>query len=173
MKTIFAQTKRLFLRPITEADFDVLYEMNTDAEVMRYIGNGKIRSDKTSVHNTINTLQKWYAENRQLAAWATIEKTSNTMIGWHSLKHLPNSKLVEVGYRLRKAFWGKGYATEMAKALIDYGFNQLGLNKIVGITHPENEPSKRVLQKCGLGYVGKDFYYNTKVDLFEILAFGD
>ncbi len=82
---------------------------------------------------------------------------------------MDNTEEIEVGYRLLKKFWSQGYATEMSKALIEYGFNQMKLDKIVGITHPENFASQNVLTKAGLVYVREDHFYNLDVKYFRII----
>lgn len=168
MMNHFLETNRLYLREIDENDFDIMFEIDNDPNVMKYIGNGTLRSNKAQIEKIILKLQNWYLEKRKLAVWATIEKNTNSMIGWHLLKPLAESEFVEVGYRLRKKYWGLGYATEMSQALINYGFTVVGLKQIVGITHPENTASQRVLEKCGLKYVREDRYYDFNVSFFEI-----
>ena len=74
---------------------------------------------------------------------------------------------VEVGYRLRYGAWGRGFATEGARELVRYGFDDLGLQRIVGVTHPDNEASQRVLQKIGLTDIGWGRYYGRAVRVFE------
>ena len=73
-----------------------------------------------------------------------------------------------MGYRLHKKFWGKGYATELAKALIDWEFKHLSIDKIVAVIHPENKASQHVLEKAGMIFVGKSTYFNNEVFRFEI-----
>ena len=87
-------------------------------------------------------------------------------VGWYCLKYCPPTADVEVGYRLLFDAWGKGYATEGAQALIDYGFDRLGVNRIIGVTHPGNKASQHVLQKSGLRHAGWGRYYNRHVRLF-------
>ncbi len=89
-------------------------------------------------------------------------------IGWFCLKHLDDTNEIEIGYRLLKEYWGKGYATEMSDKIIEYGFEIMKLNVIVGITQPGNMASQKVLKKVGLLYIKDAFYYNTHVKYFSI-----
>ncbi len=79
-----------------------------------------------------------------------MRRDSGKFIGWFSLKYAGRSPDVEIGYRLRPEAWGQGFATEGAKAMHDYGFDDLGLYRIIGVTHPGNRASQRVLLKMGL-----------------------
>jgi RimJ/RimL family protein N-acetyltransferase len=80
-----------------------------------------------------------------------------------------NQSDIEIGYRLHKDFWGKGYGTELVKALINWGFEHLSVNKLVAVINPDNIRSRRVLEKSGMHYVGKCQYYEDEVDRYEIL----
>ena len=116
-------------------------------------------TDINVARNTTNRLIKYYGDNRGLGVWAGYKKESNEFVGFFELTHLDNTEEIEVGYRLHKRYWNKGYATEMTKVLIDYGFNIIGLDKIVGITHPENIESQNVLLKSGLTFIKEDVFY--------------
>ncbi len=85
------------------------------------------------------------------------------------MKHLEDSGFIEIGYRFHKKFWGKGYASEIAFAVRDHGFSTLGLERIVGITHPENFGSQKVLEKIGLEYKRMDRYFNLEVKFYEMM----
>ena len=76
------------------------------------------------------------------------------LIGVAGLTHLADTSEIEVGYRFLKKHWGQGYATESARASIAYGFEELGLDRIVGVTLPANRASRRVMEKCGMSFVG-------------------
>jgi RimJ/RimL family protein N-acetyltransferase len=75
---------------------------------------------------------------------------------------------VEVGYLLSKQFWGRGYATEGAKAALAFGFETLGLGQVIGLTHPENTASQNVLLKCGLEYVEQKEYFGIVANRYLI-----
>jgi len=94
--------------------------------------------------------------------WAVIRKQDDVYIGWCGLKYSPQLDEVDLGFRFFKKHWNKGYATEAAKACIDYGFNHLGLKKIVGRAMNENQSSIRVLEKIGMIYE-KEFDFDGEV----------
>ncbi len=81
-------------------------------------------------------------------------RSGRETIGVAGLTHLDESPEIEVGYRFLKKHWGHGYATEAARASIAYGFEELGLDRIVAVTLPTNRASRRVMEKCGLSFVG-------------------
>jgi len=73
---------------------------------------------------------------------------------------------IEVGYHLARAFWGRGYATEAARACVRFGFEQLNLERIVAVVQPANVASRRVLEKCGLTYTGMGYYYKAECKVY-------
>ena len=75
---------------------------------------------------------------------------------------------IEVGYHLARAFWGRGYATEAARACLRYGFEQLKLERIVAVVRPENVASRRVLEKSGLSYTGMGYHYKAEVRMYAV-----
>ncbi len=163
------ETKRLILRELDLDDLDTMYALDTDPNVMKYIWtcHSKPISKKEELER-IKRSMVYYDRHPGLGVFTTIEKDSNSIIGWSSLKDLDNSEHTEVGYRYFEEFWGKGYATEAATALRDHGFKNVGLNEIVAVTHPDNKASQKVLLKIGLSYRGKAHYYNVDVDFFEL-----
>ena len=87
--------------------------------------------------------------------WAVELKDTSQFVGAAGLVFHDDSEEVEVGYRFMKEHWGKGYATEAASALVKYGFEKLGLKKIVSFAHVDNRGSTRVMEKIGMQYVGE------------------
>ncbi len=155
------ESEHLSLRYITDDDLENLYHLHSNPDVMRYI-----RPPATSheeIIGQINKIISYYTENPGLGVFAANEKASGEFIGWFCLKHLDRSDEIEVGYRLLPEFWGRGYATEMTKVLVAYGFNHLGLDKITGITHPGNSASQKVLEKARLMYQKDANYYDSDV----------
>jgi ribosomal-protein-alanine N-acetyltransferase len=141
-------SERLVLRRFTLDDLPLLIELNGDAEVMRWLG-GVLNAEQTEAMLRTRILD-YYAANPGLGIWATVLRDSGECIGFHMLNHLYGESQVQVGYRLFRNQWGKGYATEMAVALLDYGYRQHGLDKIAAITALENHASQHVLLKAGL-----------------------
>lgn len=168
------ETERLKLRQFNESDFQGLFELDSDPEVMRYISEGKPMT-KSEVATTLQKIMARYDEWKVYGVWAAELKATEEFIGWFSLKPLPGTAEIEVGYRLLKKHWAKGFATEGSRRLVDYGLNQIGLKKIVAITNVKNEASKKVLKKIGLNYIDNREYQSSPgvpmltVCWFEIL----
>ncbi len=159
------ETERLTLRRIKLSDLDDMARINGDPDVMRYIGDG---SPWTRVQSEarIRRILKVYELFPGLGLWIGEEKKSNRFVGAYALIYIPKTVEVEVGYRLCKSAWGRGLATEGARALVGYGMDVLGLNRVVGLTHPENEASKSVLMKAGLQPRGMGQYYDKQLCYF-------
>jgi RimJ/RimL family protein N-acetyltransferase len=142
---------------------------------MKYLSNG-IPSTPEHIDKVLKRVIERDAQLKTMGTYIAELKTTGEFIGWFSLKPLPGTSEIEVGYRLLKKHWGFGYATEGAKMLIDYGFKTLGLKKIIAITHPLNKGSQNVLKKSGLKYVGdSDYRFSVEEELemvswFEIVG---
>lgn len=141
-------TERLALRRFTPDDLDLLDHLNSDAEVMRHMGGVKTREETQTMLR--NRILAYYDEHPGLGVWASVQKSSGACIGMHLLNHIQGEAFIQVGYVLFPDYWGRGYATEMSTALVRYGFVELGLPRIVGITNLANLGSQRVLGKSGL-----------------------
>ncbi|HEY7787470.1 MAG TPA: GNAT family N-acetyltransferase [Casimicrobiaceae bacterium] len=159
-------TRRLALSGITQRHGNELYELDADPRVMRYIGSGRA-STREQIDDVMRRLPRAYALYPGLGTWRATRRDNGDFIGWFALKYIPGTAEVEVGYRLRHGAWGNGYATEGARNLVRYGFDELGLYRIVGVTHPENAASQQVLLKSGLDDIGWGHYYGRPVRLFE------
>ena len=150
---IVLETERLLLRSFEEDDFDLLVELDSDPEVMRFITDGQPRSPEETESRFKSRFLLPY-ENRPPGFLAAIEKTSNLFIGWFQFEIPPTgNEGVELGYRLKSEFWGNGYATEGSKALIQKGFSEWGVKRIFARAMKANKPSIGVMEKCGLIFV--------------------
>lgn len=159
------ETQRLILRPLAKTDVDLIVQLNSDPAVMAYIG-----APDTSYENAKNYVEMrvdGYADKPGLGIFVAELKSDGQPIGWFCLKNLGDTEEIEIGYRLLKEHWGKGYATEGAEFLLQFGFEELKLKEIVGVTLPSNIPSKRVLEKIGLQYVGVASYYGFDLSYFK------
>ena len=141
-------TERLVLRRFTLEDIDLLDTLNSDAEVMQHMGGVKSRADTETMLR--NRILAYYDENPGLGVWASLKRSTGACIGMHLLNHIQGEVFIQVGYVLFCEYWGRGYATEMSVALLRYGFSELALEKIVGITDLGNLRSQHVLEKSGL-----------------------
>lgn len=146
---ISLKTQRLLLRPFVESDLQNLIDLDQDPEVMRYVGGNVIPN--ADIAAVIPRLLQRQPIWKVYGTWAADLLETNENIGWFTLKPMPQlNNEYEVGYRLKKKFWGQGLATEGARFLVEYGFTELKLPKIIGLTHLENSASQNILQKCGL-----------------------
>jgi RimJ/RimL family protein N-acetyltransferase len=159
-------TLRLALHDITSHHVNELYELDSDPRVMRYIGSGR-PSTREQIDAAMQRLPRAYALYPGLGTWRATRRDNGDFIGWFALKYVPGTAEVEVGYRLRHGAWGRGFATEVARELVRYGFDDLGLKRIIGVAHPDNVASQRVLQKIGLTDIGWGHYYGHAVRVFE------
>ena len=141
-------TERLALRRITADDLDWLADLYTDADVARYVGGTKTRAEIADMLE-VRILQ-YYDAHPGLGIWMTSDRATGAPLGLHLLNHIQGESLIQVGYVLSKPAWNRGIATEMARALLRYGFVDLALPRIVAITTLENRASQRVLLKIGL-----------------------
>ena len=154
------ETDRLILRNIQLSDIEGMFELDSDPEVHKYLGN-KPFATKSQSENNIKDILKQY-KNYGIGRWAMVDKMSNEFMGWSGLKFNTitlngHTNFYDVGYRIIKRFWGKGYATESSIATLNYGFNTLNLDTIYGITEKDNQASHQILLKIGLKYI-EDFY---------------
>lgn len=157
------ETERLILRELRPEDAEDMYRMDSHPEVHRYLGNKPV-THISQIEQAIANVRQQYADNG-IGRWAAIEKASGHFIGWTGIKYIAETKngqvnFHDVGYRLHPDYWGKGYATESARAAIKYGFETMNLNEIIGTCHVENQASRNALQKCGLVFVEKFVYDN-------------
>jgi RimJ/RimL family protein N-acetyltransferase len=141
-------TKRLALRPFTPADLDWLAELYSDRDVTQYLGGVKDRSKTEELLNT--RILQYYDEHPGLGVWVTVERATGMNLGFHLLNHIRGESIIQIGFTLAKSAWGKGFGTEMASAVLRYGFDDLKLPRIAGMASLQNHASQRVLLKIGL-----------------------
>jgi RimJ/RimL family protein N-acetyltransferase len=142
-------TARLRLRPFTRADHEEIHAVYADPEVMRYVGHGAHRSmdvTERALRAYANTL----AEHGYSFLAAT-ERSTGAIVGDAGLHPLGGrGPDVELGYTLARSAWGRGYATEMGRALVDHAFGELGVERVLAQVEPANAASRHVLEKLGM-----------------------
>jgi RimJ/RimL family protein N-acetyltransferase len=148
---VLLESERLVLRRFTEADLDNLVELDSDPEVMRLLTGGRPTPREEIRDEVLPRILGAYRRGG-FGWWAAIEKGTGTFIGWFGLFQRPKSPAgeAELGYRLRRAAWGKGYATEGSIALIAHGFRDLALERVTAQTMAVNTASRRVMEKAGM-----------------------
>jgi [ribosomal protein S5]-alanine N-acetyltransferase len=141
------ETPRLTIRPLTSADFEPLIDLWTDPQVTEFMGGPRDRA--TLLANFTEDLEM--DPPARLDLWPIVEKASGRVIGKCGLtdKEIDGREEVELVYLLAVSAWGKGYATEAARAVRDYAFDALGLTRLVSLIEPENTASARVAEKIG------------------------
>ncbi|WP_107808593.1 GNAT family N-acetyltransferase [Elizabethkingia sp. YR214] len=145
------------MRPFEETDAEDLFLLDSNSEVMKYVG-GVVSTEIEQSRQVIEFIQKQYKENG-VGRLAVIEKSSNVLIGWSGLKYLTKEingmkNVYELGYRFLPEYWGKGYATETAIAALNYAFNEIKTDIVYAMAVTENVGSNRVLQKLGFEELG-------------------
>lgn len=152
------ETTRLCLRLFTLDDLHDLYAIYQDVTVMKYLSP---RSKEQTEESLCRHIQQWQEHN--FGMWAVVDKITGKLIGRCGLGFLDRTPEVELGYVFAQEYWGKGIATEASLATVKYGFEQVKLERIVAIAHPENLASRRVIEKMGMTYEKDAHYYNTDV----------
>lgn len=152
---VFLETERLILRRFTEADVDNLVALDADPAVMRFINGGRPTPRAEIEREFLPAFLGYYERFEGYGFWAAVEKSSRDFLGWFHFRPRKGGSPdeVELGYRLRRDAWGKGYATEGSRALIGKGFAELGVRRVFAETMVVNLASRRVMEKAGLSLV--------------------
>ena len=173
---VLAETERLIIRTwIPEADAEPAFWIYSDPEVTHFL--------KTQVHSVKegqNLLERWMTRATQLnngtGWWAILNKETQEVFGTVILLQLLDSERrltqdYEVGWHLKKSAWGKGYATEAATVVLNYGFNALKLPVVYAVIRPQNTASIRVAQRLGMTPLGRTTrYYGAELEMFKLEA---
>jgi RimJ/RimL family protein N-acetyltransferase len=152
---VYVETERLVLRRFTEHDVDVLVELDSDPEVMHFITGGRPTPREEIERETLPRWLRYYAETPGIGFWAAEERATGEFVGWFHLRPGEGHPVdePELGYRLRRSAWGKGYATEGCRALIDKAFAEHGVRRVLAETMVVHSASRRVMEKSGLQLV--------------------
>lgn len=147
---IILHTERLYLREMTVADAENAYRLNLDPEVIRYTGDTPF----SSVEEARQFLEQYDHYARYgFGRWAVCLRDGGTFLGWCGLKYTEAENEYDIGFRFLWEHWGKGYATEAAKACLHLGFERFGIPEILGHAMTDNTGSIRVLEKIGLQFL--------------------
>ena len=147
-------TDRLILRRWRPEDRAPFAAMNADPEVMRHVGDGSpLTGDESDA--LVDRIESGF-DQHGFGLWAAVERESDRFVGFVGLAvptFLPEIlPAVEIGWRLARYAWGRGYATEGARAAARFAFEEAGLDRIVSICHPDNAASLRVMDKLGMEF---------------------
>ena len=162
-------SERIFFREFTTDDASLIYHLNSDPEVTKYVHEAPTTDLNIALSVITNRIIPQYREYGY-GRWAAVLKDTNTFIGWCGLKFITEDNETDLGYRFFQKHWGKGYATESAKAILDYGTNILKLKNIMAKAAKENVASINVLKKLGMIYLKDDLCAH---DPAEVYIFSD
>jgi RimJ/RimL family protein N-acetyltransferase len=151
-KEILLETERLLLRRFTKEDADNLYDLDSDPDVMRYLSGGTPTPRELIEADILPRFCSYDERFPAFGFWAAIDKASGNFLGWFSFRPTDEAdpREVALGFRLRKAAWGQGYATEGVRAFIRLGFTELGMERVVATTYEHNLASRRVMEKADM-----------------------
>ncbi|WP_207425379.1 GNAT family N-acetyltransferase [Pedobacter sp. SYSU D00535] len=160
---IVLETERLYLREITFDDAEAMFEMDADPEVQTFLG--KPIAELQQSLDMIAFIRSQYEENG-VGRWAIVDKVEGRFVGWTGLKLIKDtvngySGYYDIGYRLLRKFWGRGYAFEATKAAVEYGFNVMNLKTMFAIADANNHASIAILKKLGFSAENL-FLYNER-----------
>ncbi len=164
---ILVKTHSLYLRRFTPEDALLILDLNADPAVTQYT-HDPVRDIVHAEEILSKAILPQY--ERGLGRWAVHLAADDSFIGWCGLKYRPELDEVDLGYRYHKAYWGKGYATEAARASLDFGFREARLQRIVGRAEHANKGSLKVLENCGMRYVCDEEVDGFPVRTYEALA---
>jgi ribosomal-protein-alanine N-acetyltransferase len=174
--TNLLETERLIIRSwIPERDVDQAFVIYNDPEVTHFLGKAsRPASVESQRQRLIENIEKSHRRNNGTGSWAIVEKETTTIVGTILLLQLPDkdglpTKDYEVGWHLRRASWGKGYATEAGQVMLNYGFSVLNLPVIYAVVKPENHASIHVTERLGMKPIGRtNKYYGIELLLFQL-----
>jgi [ribosomal protein S5]-alanine N-acetyltransferase len=168
---VLLETERLFLRYLTDDDADNLFELDSDPVVTRWGNGGRLPNYEIIKNETLPKWMSYYEQYENFGLYPVVEKASNQFLGWLHFFPATESKFavdlnivtsdeIALGYRLKEAGRGKGYATEASKALISKGFSDWDVKRVVSWTLLDNKASINVMVKAGLKF-DKEFAFTA------------
>ncbi len=163
---ITLETPRLLLRKLRESDWDAFAAMYADPDVMRYIGTGVTLNREDTWRSIANILGHW--QLRGFGMWAIEVKETGELAGRAGFIDPPGWPGFELGWLLGKPYWGRGYASEAARAALRHGFDVLGRERIISLIRPDNAPSIRVAERLGETLAGETELLGGKSLVYEI-----
>jgi len=153
------QLDGFIMRPLQFSDLDALAAIWADPEVTRFLPNRGVPISRENTEKSLKSfLEHW--QQREYGIWVIVENGSSRIVGYCGLRYLDEMNEVEVLYGLAQAYWGRGLATQAAKAAVSYGFKVANLDKLIAMALPDNLASRRVIEKAGLQYEKQIHMFN-------------
>lgn len=165
------ETDRLILREVRPSDAEGFFELDSNPEVHRFLGNNPVKNIE-QCKAVIDFIVRQY-QDFGIGRWAVIDKKTDEFVGWAGLKYVTepsNNRLnfYDLGYRLIERYWGKGFATEAAKASLKYAFETLKLDNVIGTAHVQNDASNKILKKIGFKFIENYYYEDILCNWYEL-----
>jgi len=160
------ESERLIFRKFTLDDLPRLIEQRSDPEVAKFLGGTKLQNPE-ALGKRIRFYMSCY-DSHGFGMCAMFWKPTGEMIGSAGLQPLDGTDEIEVGYSMIREFWGKGIGTEAARAWLDHGFRNFGLDRIVAVAHTENWASRRIMEKLGMKYEKVEEHYGAECAFYAI-----
>lgn len=148
MSLIVLETRRLILRRWTEADRQPFFAICSDPQVMQFVGSG----EPWTWEQTLSFVQRAGESDRrhEYCQWPVVHKDDGVLIGYCGFVSQEDG--AEIGWRLAQAYWGRGLATEIARAVLHFGWTSLSFQRVTATVQAENSGSRRVIEKLGMQY---------------------
>ncbi|MCX6374105.1 MAG: GNAT family N-acetyltransferase [Actinobacteria bacterium] len=162
---------RLELRTFAAGDLDGLFAVFGDPRVMRFVGATRRPLDRDALRSSQERVRAHW-ERHGFGPLVVVERASGRLVGEAGLQVLEAGPDIELTYTLARAFWGRGYATEAARAVLAWGLDGLGLERIVALAYPRNRASRHVIEKLGMTFVGRRFCYGAELVAYELSTAG-
>ncbi|MFC7393358.1 GNAT family N-acetyltransferase [Scopulibacillus cellulosilyticus] len=162
-------SERLLFRSYNDDDFDFLMSLLSDPEMVRFIGNGKTR-DKNGGEKFLDWIYSTYKFGKDMGLMVLTRIEDDTPIGHAGLvpQTINDKEEIEIGYWISRKYWGKGYATEAARSLKDYGTKSLDIKRFIALIQPENLASRKVANKIGMHLEKKIVLDSQDVNVYSV-----
>ncbi|MDQ8005306.1 MAG: GNAT family N-acetyltransferase [Pedobacter sp.] len=164
-KNEYIETERTIMRKLTTEDAGSFYTLNLDKEVLKFTGDKPFENLKSAIDFLAGYDQY---EKYGVGRLAVIDKATLKFIGWCGLKYDKEKNVYDIGFRFYRSYWNKGFATETAKACLDFGFGKLKIETIVGRAMKQNIGSIKVLEKIGMTFKNSFDFEGQEGVIYEI-----
>jgi ribosomal-protein-alanine N-acetyltransferase len=160
------ETDRLRLRPVAAGDLDEFAALYGDPEVVRFIGYRSPMTREQTAERLVFMLDHW--RQHGFGMWALLLKADGRFVGRCGMRYLDETTEIEVGYTLAREFWGQGFATEAARAVVRYALDVMKVSRLVAVADPANVASIKVMKKLGMTFEGMGRFYNSNCVLYAL-----
>jgi ribosomal-protein-alanine N-acetyltransferase len=160
MECLILETARTCIRQLQDSDFENYFQLENNPEVMRYISGNPRSREEARLRFAKQRLE--YLRDPGFGVWAVWLKNTEQLVGTACLNFIKDTSIRQIGYKFTPSAHGKGFATEVASAMLQYGFESCGLQEISAVCDPQNKASEKVMQKAGFEYIGTGTFFDTE-----------